>query len=146
MKKFNQKEYIQNYQKEHYSAFKVDLKKEEKEELDVLLKKGNLTKAQFLRNAIVDLKENLNKGENRMKELLEKYDIERIEDFVPEFYYQNLVNGYNINKKAVKILLDRYSKEELIKVTNYDEIGIVEYVANDDFYIKDNKIIAGFEE
>lgn len=111
-----------------------------------MLKKSNLTKAQFLRNAIVDLKEKLNKGENRMKELLEKYDIERIEDFVPEFYYQNLVNGYNINKKAVKILLDRYSKEELIKVTNYDEIGIVEYVADDDFYIKDNKIIAGFEE
>lgn len=55
-KKFNQKEYIQNYQKEHYAVFKVDLKKEEKLELDSLLKKNNLTKAQFLRNAIQDLK------------------------------------------------------------------------------------------
>lgn len=56
IKNFNQKEYIQNYQKEHYATFKVDLKKEEKIELDSLLEKNNLTKAQFLRNAIQELK------------------------------------------------------------------------------------------
>lgn len=56
MEKFNQKEYIQKYQKEHYAVFKVDLKKEEKLELDSLLEKNHLTKAQFLRNAIQDLK------------------------------------------------------------------------------------------
>lgn len=81
-----------------------------------------------------------------MRELLEKYEIESIEEFVPEFYYQNLLNGRKINNQAVKILLDRYSKEELIKIENYNEIGIVEYVAKDDFYIKDNKIIIGYEE
>ena len=32
MEKFNQKKYIQDYQKEHYSIFKVKLKKEEKKE------------------------------------------------------------------------------------------------------------------
>lgn len=61
MEKFNQKEYIQKYQKEHYSIFKVKLKKEEKKELDELLAKIGLNQAQFLRNAIKDLKKSLNK-------------------------------------------------------------------------------------
>lgn len=61
MEKFNQKEYIQKYQKEHYSIFKVKLKKEEKKELDELLAKTGLNQAQFLRNAIKDLKKSLNK-------------------------------------------------------------------------------------
>ena len=56
-KEFNQKEYINNYKKEHYSAFKVNLKKEEKQELDKLLKESNLTKTRFLKNAIAELKE-----------------------------------------------------------------------------------------
>lgn len=75
-----------------------------------------------------------------MKELLEKYEIESVEEFEPEFYYQNLNNGYQINKKAVENLLSRYSKEELIRVKNYDEIGIVEFVADDEYYIEDNLI------
>lgn len=56
MEKFNQQEYIQKYNKEHYKTFKVDLKKHELEELNELLKKNSLTKAQFLRNAIEKLK------------------------------------------------------------------------------------------
>ena len=56
-KELNQKEYINNYKKEHYSAFKVNLKKEEKQELDKLLKESNLTKTRFLKNAIAELKE-----------------------------------------------------------------------------------------
>ena len=56
MKKFDQKKYIQNYQNEHYSIFKVKLKKEEKKELDELLAAVNLNQAQFLRNAIQELK------------------------------------------------------------------------------------------
>ena len=55
-KKFNQKEYIKNFHKQYYLQFKVDLKKEEKEELDKLLLEKNLTKSQFLRNAIEELK------------------------------------------------------------------------------------------
>lgn len=57
MEKFNQTKYIQKYIKEHYSTFKVDLKKEEKEELDRLLKKKKMTKADFLRKAIKQFKE-----------------------------------------------------------------------------------------
>lgn len=56
MEKFNQQRYIQNYNKEHYKTFKVDLKKDEIEELEDLLKKEKLSKAQFLRNAISQFK------------------------------------------------------------------------------------------
>ena len=37
--KFNQQEYISNFNKEKYTQFNVRLSKEEKTELDVLLKK-----------------------------------------------------------------------------------------------------------
>ena len=49
--------YNQEYNKKHYSTFKVDLKKVEIEELNKILKRLNLTKAQFLRNAIIKLKQ-----------------------------------------------------------------------------------------
>lgn len=55
-KKFNKKEYDSFYRKNNYLQFKVDLKKSEKEELDILLKENNITKAEFLRNAIKELK------------------------------------------------------------------------------------------
>lgn len=54
--KFNQKKYIQQYNKDHYKTFKVDLKIEELEELNQLLKKMKLSKADFLREAIRQLK------------------------------------------------------------------------------------------
>lgn len=55
-KEFNQQQYIKEYNQKHYKTFKVELKKEEKEELDELLKSLNMSKAAFLRNAIKDLK------------------------------------------------------------------------------------------
>lgn len=55
-KKFDKNKYDIEYKKRFYSQFKVDLKKEEKEELDKLLIEKNLTKSQFLRNAIEELK------------------------------------------------------------------------------------------
>lgn len=61
-------------------------------------------------------------------------------DFRPEFYYGNLVNGWTINKRAVDNLLNSYSIEELINIDNYDEIGIVEYVADNNYYIENNHI------
>lgn len=56
MEQFNQQKYIQEYNKTHYKTFKVDLKVEEMDELNNLLKKHKLTKAQFLRNSIDKLK------------------------------------------------------------------------------------------
>ena len=76
-----------------------------------------------------------------LKELLERYGIESVEEFEPKFYTMNLVNGYQIEQKAIINLYSRYSKEELIQIENYDEIGIVEYVAKNQFYIENNKII-----
>ena len=52
---FNQQTYIQKYNKDHYKAFKVDLKKEEYMELECYLKKNKLTKASFLRMAIQEI-------------------------------------------------------------------------------------------
>lgn len=77
-----------------------------------------------------------------MKELLEKYEIENIEEFEPKFYTMNLTAGRLIEKKAIANLYSRgFTNEELIKIKNYDEIGIVEYVANNRFDIIDNMII-----
>lgn len=55
MEKFNESKYKQQYNKEHYRTFKVDLKKEEFDKLEQLLKKEGLTKAQFLREAIIQV-------------------------------------------------------------------------------------------
>ena len=55
--KFNQKKYKQEYAKAHYTEFRVSLLKEENTELENTLKKYNLSKAQFLRKAIRNFKE-----------------------------------------------------------------------------------------
>lgn len=57
MEKFNQAKYIEQYKKEHYTQFKVNLKKEESEELENMLKEDNKTKAEFLRESIEKYKE-----------------------------------------------------------------------------------------
>ena len=49
-----------NYKKAHKRQFKVDLNIDEKEELDKLLEKANLTKVQFVRNAKKELEKRVN--------------------------------------------------------------------------------------
>ena len=56
MGEFNQVRYINQYAREHYSRFHVDLLKDDKEELDKMLKEDGITKADFLRNAIEEYK------------------------------------------------------------------------------------------
>lgn len=58
-KEFNQQQYIKEYNQAHYKTFKVELKKEEKEELDDLLKLHEIKKSTFLRTAINNFKEDL---------------------------------------------------------------------------------------
>ena len=60
MSNCDQKKYIQEWKKNHKRAFKVDLNSEEYNELKELLKQNNWTCVQFVKNAIVALKENLN--------------------------------------------------------------------------------------
>ena len=57
--KFNQQKYIQQYNKEHYKTFKVDLKIDEMNKLEILLKKVKMTKADFLRKAIENAEKNI---------------------------------------------------------------------------------------
>lgn len=56
MSEFNQSKYIQEYRKNKKKQFNVDLNKDEAEELEKLLKEKKLTKVQFIRNAIEELK------------------------------------------------------------------------------------------
>ena len=50
-KEFNQLEYIKEFNKKNYKQFKADLKILEKEELNKLLKKHNLSNAEFIRKS-----------------------------------------------------------------------------------------------
>lgn len=63
MKKFNKKEYDVAYHKLHKKKFAVDLNIKEYEELDCLLKSKNMTKVDFVRNAINDLKKGVSTNE-----------------------------------------------------------------------------------
>lgn len=67
--KFNQIRYIQEYNKEHYRTFKVNLKKEELDELDELLKKERISKAQFLRDAIDNFRGNLEVKKSKLTKI-----------------------------------------------------------------------------
>ncbi len=55
-KKFDKRKYDIEYRKKNKKSFQVDLNISEYEELEKLLLKKNLTKAQFLRNCIDILK------------------------------------------------------------------------------------------
>lgn len=66
--KFDKKAYDRAYMKErrkNIKPFKVDLKAEEKEELDMLLKQNKIRHVDFLRNAINNLKEELKMEKNK---------------------------------------------------------------------------------
>lgn len=53
---FNQKEYINQYKKEHYSKLSVDLPKDIKQELTELCKSKGITMKQFIIEAMKQLK------------------------------------------------------------------------------------------
>lgn len=61
-----------------------------------------------------------------------------------KFYTMNLTNANLIEKKAIENLREQYSDDVLSKITNYDETGIVEYVADNNYFIYNNKIYAGY--
>lgn len=57
MPEFNQAKYIQGYNKDHYKTFKVDLKKDEWDNADKLLKEKNMSKVELVRIALKMLEE-----------------------------------------------------------------------------------------
>ena len=54
-----------------------------------------------------------------------------------KFYYMNLTNGYKKSEKAKEILAERCNHDYklLCELSNYDEIGLVEYVIAGNFDI-----------
>ncbi len=65
MKEFNQKDYIKEWKKDNYKQFKIELKKEEKEELTELLKNNDLSGSDFVRLAMISLKNGTLKKEDK---------------------------------------------------------------------------------
>ena len=63
---FNQREYINNYKKEHYAKLSVDLRKEDKEKLTEICKEQGITIKQFILQAIKDQEKELEKEKARM--------------------------------------------------------------------------------
>ena len=64
---FDQNKYKQQYNRDHYKTFKVDLRTEELEKLNEMLKKEGMTKAQVLREAMKDLEERINSNNSLEK-------------------------------------------------------------------------------
>ncbi len=58
-------EYDKQYKKDNYKQFKVYLKKEEKEELDDLLKEKNINASTFVRLSIEALKKDILKKQDK---------------------------------------------------------------------------------
>ena len=53
---FNQREYINNYRKEHYSKLSVDLSKKEKQELIDICNRQGITIKKFILDALQEVK------------------------------------------------------------------------------------------
>ncbi len=62
---FNKREYDKKYLKDNYKTFRVELKKEEWEKADKLLKKNNITKVELVRIALNLLEEGKIKKEEQ---------------------------------------------------------------------------------
>lgn len=134
MNKFNQKEYINEYNKQHYSIFKVSLKKEEKKELNKLLKQNNLTNADFLRNAIKDLKGEINNEKISYEELgkkLGKYFSKKFD----RYYSENIIDWEDDilrSENNANVEYDEENKEETyyikVEVSENQKIEYFEFV------------------
>lgn len=86
--------------------------------------------------------EELEKVKKDLERIMKSKETDDEEEFEIKFYTQNLVNGYKIEQKAIKNLKQNYNEEILKRIKNYDEIGIVEAVADDRYHIQDDMIIA----
>lgn len=64
---FDQIKYINEYKKKHKKQFKVELDIPEMEELEKMLQENGLTKTQFLKNAIEDLRKKTQKNKDKTK-------------------------------------------------------------------------------
>lgn len=91
MKKFDKIKYDMDYRKKHKSQFNVDINKEEKDEIDALLKNNGITKADFLRNAIRKYKSETTsiRVYIYMDKIVFTKDDENGEEYMTEAFYIN---------------------------------------------------------
>lgn len=91
MKKFDKIKYDMDYRKKHKSQFNVDINKEEKDEIDALLKNNGITKADFLRNAIRKYKSETTsiRVYIYMDKIVFTKDDENSEEYMTEAFYIN---------------------------------------------------------
>lgn len=91
MKKFDKIKYDMDYRKKHKSQFNVDINKEEKDEIDALLKNNGITKADFLRNAIRKYKSEITsiRVYIYMDKIVFTKDDENGEEYMTEAFYIN---------------------------------------------------------
>ena len=91
MKKFDKIKYDMDYRKKHKSQFNVDINKEEKEEIEALLKNNGITKADFLRNAIRKYKSETTsiRVYIYMDKIVFTKDDENSEEYMTEAFYIN---------------------------------------------------------
>ena len=106
-KEFNQKEYIIQYKKEHYSTFKVDLLKKEKKEFDNVLKSENITKTDFLRESIFEFKKGRKIEMNRYDVIsfIKRRRVKERKNFEEDFALGNYSNQ-NQNLEGTHVLAD----------------------------------------
>lgn len=112
-KEFNQIKYINEFNKENYKQFSVRISKEEKEELDNLLKSYDISNADFLRNSIENFKDKIKtKGSENMKSeqnYNQKNQIQKIDNGC-----QNYKDAYKTNHPKFFYLGNWLEKESSI--------------------------------
>lgn len=109
MEKFDKTKYDMDYRKVHKSQFNVDLNKDEKDELDALLKESGMSKAEFLRKAIKQLR-----GGKNMK------TVDEIMDYIArnKVFAESQKQAFEKQKEDVKF------DSQNLKVYNSTDIAI----------------------
>lgn len=115
---FNQKDYINGYNRENYSQFKAYLKKEEKKEIDEYLNEKHLSKSEFILHSYTRFKE-----ENRMK-IQDLYKINTLDRKAALLLNNNIDNNFydNYMFKDLEWLLENQNKIESDFNNNIDKL------------------------
>lgn len=144
-KKFDQKKYIKEYNKNNYKQFKAELPKEEKEYIDKFLKENNLSKAEFIRKAYKILKGEFYMYKEEVKKYLEENKIEQKNWFKDVFslgnYHdqdQDEEETISLRDGSVFIVVDKNHEHAYVSISDENNM---EYTDAYLTYAKANKLI-----
>ena len=130
MNEFNKEKYDINYRKKFKSQFNVDLNKDEKDELDTMLKAKGLTKSEFLRAALHQLKN----GKLDLK--FEKKDYFYIEVTCYNnfkyyyFYYPESDSCVHFDRISKACIWDHIPRDNELKLLHFNEDSIKSVTIN----------------